>query len=348
MKLHVDHGSRDELPPLGAAGVAIRAVWNRDAHRATLQLVDDFEPDLLHAHKLYPHLSVAPIVAANQAGIPVVQTIHDYEFVAASPLDDSGGAIDQRETRPRYRMLNSVLFQVKRRRHVPAVREWISVSRAVARIYAAHGIASTPIPNFTVAGSEPPPRFGDRAGILFVGRLVYEKGIVDVLTLARRYPTLTVRIAGQGELEDKVRAAASELPNLEYLGSLGYGDVTTMLRASALCVMPSRWQEPAGLSCLEAMAAGTPIVAYRSGGLSEYVEDAQAGVVVPWDSNALASACVALRDDSAEWSKLSANGVAASRGTHSAGAYLSALCSTYDRAVASPDSVGAESSTRSR
>jgi hypothetical protein len=44
-------------------------------------------PGVVHAHKLHPELSVAPIVLAARSGMPILQTIHDYEVVSASPLD---------------------------------------------------------------------------------------------------------------------------------------------------------------------------------------------------------------------------------------------------------------------
>ena len=98
----VSHDTRDDPWP-AAAGVALRAVWNRSAAAATERLVRDFEPGVMHVQKLYPQLSVAPVRVAARHGLPVVQSLHDYELLSASPLDDTGGRLDRHEARVRHR-----------------------------------------------------------------------------------------------------------------------------------------------------------------------------------------------------------------------------------------------------
>lgn len=331
--LRVTNATRDELSFRGRARVAMHAMWSRHAHGAMNRLLRDFRPDVAHSHKLYPHLSLAPILAATARNVPVVQTVHDYEFVSASALDDTGSHVDRQEVRLQYRMLNTALFQVKTRWHVPAVGAWITVSRAVQETYAQHGIESVAVPNFTMTGTDAVPGFSDRGGILYAGRLTTAKGVEDLIEVARRLPELSMRVAGHGPLEAVVRAAASELANLEYLGSLSQDDVQRELRNSRVCVMPSRWREPGPLACLEAMAAGTPVVAYRAGGLAEYVEDAGAGRVVANDARALAAACSALHADRSAWEGMSDNAAAAIRGRHSPKTYLASILDIYEQAA---------------
>ncbi len=331
--LEVTNATRDTMAYTGRARVAAHAIWHRSARGAMDRLVREFSPDVAHAHKVYPHLSVAPILAARECGVPVVQTVHDYEFVSASAVDETGGRIDKTEARLQYRALNTALFQVKKRRHVPAVAEWVSVSRAVAETYAKHGISSSAVPNFTLQGTDAVPGFSDRTGVLYVGRLTSAKGVEDVIEVARALPEVAVRVAGHGPLATAVRTAASKLTNLEDMGMLSQDDVQRELRGSRVCVMPSRWQEPGPLACLEAMAAGTPVVAYRAGGLAEYVEQAGGGRVVTDDPSALGDACSALVQDRLTWQTMSANAAAAIRDTHSPEAYLASILEIYKRAA---------------
>ena len=67
--LSVSHDTRDTLPPLARALVARNALWNARAAAATRELIGNFRPDLLHAHKLYNQLSVAPVVVAYRARV---------------------------------------------------------------------------------------------------------------------------------------------------------------------------------------------------------------------------------------------------------------------------------------
>jgi glycosyltransferase involved in cell wall biosynthesis len=331
--LTVTNSTRDNLASAQRARVASRAVWNRSAEGAARRLIRVFRPDVVHVHKLYPHLSVSPIVQCNVARLPVVQTAHDYEFISASAVDDSGGRADRLEDRLQYRALNTALFQVKRRWHVPAVDRWVTVSRAVREIYARHGIVSAAVPHFTIASKEPVPPFAERQGVVYAGRLTTPKGLDDLIALARRLPAVPVHVAGDGPLVGRVRRAAAELPNLHFLGVLPREAVRQLFLSSRVCVMPSRWQEPAGLACLEAMAAGTPVVAYRVGGLAEYVEDSGGGETVHQDPSCLARACLRLTSDAQQWQNASTRAVAAVHTTHSPESYLSAILGIYESAI---------------
>src|SRR2546430_16053262 len=62
--LRVTHSTRRSLTTARRLDVAVRALWNPDAARAMGDLIAGFEPDVVHTHKLYPQISVAPIVIA--------------------------------------------------------------------------------------------------------------------------------------------------------------------------------------------------------------------------------------------------------------------------------------------
>lgn len=327
--LLVTNETRDGLSAPDSLRVAGRAAWNRTAQKAMEKLLAEFRPDVVHVHKAYPHLSVAPIVAARDARVPIVQTAHDYEFVSANPFDHTGATIDHHETRMRYRALNTALFEIRERVHAPAVDAWVTVSQAIADTYADHGFQAQSIPNFTLVGSHDVPAFGERDGVIYAGRLTYDKGVDDIIALARAVPDLPVRIAGFGPLTQHVATAARRIPNLTFLGYLSQEGVQEELRRSRVCLMPSRWEEPGPLVALEAMAAGTPVVAYDHGGLAEYVIAAEAGRVVSTDPVALAASTAFVHTDEHEWARMSANAMAAVHDTHAPDAYLRQILAVY-------------------
>ena len=96
--------------------------------------------------------------------------------------------------------------------------------------------------------------------------------------------------------------------------------------------MPSRWQEPGGIAALEAMSVGTPVIAYASGGLAEYVGDAGGGRVVEPD-RALARECEALESDGSAWEELSVSGAAGVAANNSPEAYAFACERVYGKLV---------------
>jgi glycosyltransferase involved in cell wall biosynthesis len=331
----VTHDSRADLSLARQATAAAKALWNREAAAAMRRLIDEYRPDVVHAHKLYPQLSVAPVVVAAHARVPVVQTLHDFELVSGSALDARGGWRDEDETRLTYRLLNSMTLPIRRRVHVPRVAAFVSVSRYVARIYESHRIESTVLPNFlpAIRDSTPLPTFAERQGIAFVGRLRPEKGVADVVALAERLPAIPVTIVGSGILDAYVAEHAARLDNLTATGFLDADEIDRLVRRVRLVVVPSRWQEPAGLTPIEAMAQGTPVVAYASGGLAEYVADAGGGRVVPTDIDSLVRTCAELHSDSESWSILSRRAVAAVEETHSRNRYAERIERVYERVL---------------
>jgi glycosyltransferase involved in cell wall biosynthesis len=336
----VTHASREHLGASQQLEVARRAVWNPSAAAAMRRLIGRFRPQVVHAHKLYPQLSVAPVIAAARARVPIVQTLHDYEFLAASYLDHRGGWTDRDESELSFRALNTATYIVRRGLHARKVDAWIANSRYVAARYETRGIASTVLPSFVEPAMGTPPGFSDRHGAVFVGRLHEEKGVRDVLELAQRLPSVKVSVAGHGPLEGEVAAAAGRLPNLDFAGSLDRAEVLRSLKGARVCVMPSRWQEPGGIAALEAMSVGTPVVAYASGGLAEYVGDVGGGRVIEPDALALARECETLDRDRNAWEQLSQRGAAGVASKHSPEPYALAVERIYgrliDQALASP------------
>ena len=329
----VTHASREHLGASQQVEVARRAIWNPNAAAAMRCLIGRFLPQVVHAHKLYPQLSAAPVIAAAQARVPIVQTLHDYEFLSASYLDHRGGWIDRDESKLSFRALNTATYILRRGLHARKVDAWIANSRYVAARYETRGIASTVLPSFVEPAMGAPPGFSDRRGAVFVGRLHEEKGVRDVLQLAELLPSIKVSVAGHGPLEGEVAAAAGRLPNLDFVGSLDRAGVLKTLERARVSVMPSRWQEPGGIAALEAMSVGTPVVAYASGGLAEYVGDIGGGRVIEPDAVALARECETLHRDQRTWEQLSARGAAGVASKHSPEPYALAVERIYGRLI---------------
>lgn len=324
----VTHRERDSLSLPRQLRAAQCAYWNRAAYRAMRQLIVTFKPDVVSAHKLYPQLSVSPLVAAAAAGVPIVQTVHDYEFMSGSAFDHRGRWIDMDETTLRFRALNSSLFPIKRTVHRRAVTKWIAVSEFVSRRLRYVGIDAEVIVNPAPRSLSIVKRRDERTGVAFAGRMSTEKGVMHLIRLAEITPRVDVTVAGEGPLAGDFVRAERRLPNLRYVGGLTRAGVTRLFDSAVAVVMPSLWQEPGSLIALEAMATGTPIVAYEVGGLSEYVAASAAGIVVPPSVNAMSTAVSTLLSDPATWTRMSEAALAAVKDVHS----LQKHCSKLERA----------------
>ena len=114
--------------------------------------------------------------------------------------------------------------------------------------------------------------------VVFAGRLEHEKGL-HVAFEATRDLDVELVVAGQGTQLDRYTAEAHD--RVRFVGHLPRPALAALLASAEVVVVPSLY-EPFGLAALEAMAAGTPVVASAVGGLREVVTD-NAGVLVPAD-----------------------------------------------------------------
>jgi glycosyltransferase involved in cell wall biosynthesis len=130
-----------------------------------------------------------------------------------------------------------------------------------------------------------------------------------VVQLARLLPDIRFRIVGIGEEEERLHASGRHLANLEFLGYRSGKDLDELYRGAIAVLIPSRWEEVFGLTALEAMRAGKPVVASTVGGLPEIVGDRVSGFLVhPLDIRGWAEAVLRLVHDDALRKRLGREG----------------------------------------
>lgn len=147
--------------------------------------------------------------------------------------------------------------------------------------------------------------------VLHLAHLSEEKGQSDLIAAApairRAVPGASIAMVGQGLLRERLeRQASAHAEGILFAGFWPPDRIPTLLAAANLFVFPSR-QEGLGSVLLEAMAAGLPIVATRTGGIPEIVRDGCTGLLVPpGDPPALADAVIRLLSDPALAARLAA------------------------------------------
>ncbi len=117
-----------------------------------------------------------------------------------------------------------------------------------------------------------------------LGRVSPEKGVDRAIEIARR-TGLPLRIAAKVDPADQeyfdtvIRPLLRE-PGIEYLGEIGEGDKAEFLGRAYALLFPIDWPEPFGLVMIEAMACGTPVIAFQRGSVPEVLRDGVAGYIV--------------------------------------------------------------------
>ena len=255
-----------------------------------------------HVHHLHRHLTPAVLPVLRRFGIPVVWTLHDYELTcatanhyrdarpcfacASSPT--LAPALRHACTRSGTgtglsRLTEAVALVAEKQLHRILYTEgdvaaYIAPSRFLAERVRGHlkGARIVHLPNAVPvlpmsSGPMPsglhPTHALPRSGVLFAGRMVEEKGVLDVVAMARKMPHVQFTLLGDGPL----LRAASTLPNVIAPGSVSRAQVQAGLERAAVVVVPSRWPENDPYAVTEAQAAATVVLASDIGGIPEQI-----------------------------------------------------------------------------
>jgi glycosyltransferase involved in cell wall biosynthesis len=253
--------------------------------RAVARLRRSFPFDLVHAHMVYPEGAVAHRLS-RRYGLPFVLTEH-------APWSEQwfASAAVRREALAAGRAAASVL----------------AVSTSVKETIASYGIESSKVRVVPVGVD--PDRFRldesetrEPRQILYVGWLNYNKGIDDLLhavdLIRRDGERVRLLLVGSAAYrktrleEEALRRLADSLGLADavvFLGRQPQDEVARLMRQSAVLVLPSQ-AESFGAVLVEALASGTPVVATRSGGPEDIVQDGVGVLVPPRDPAKLAKA----------------------------------------------------------
>ncbi len=217
------------------------------------------EFDVIHQH--CDHLSY-PVLC--RTGVPFLTTMH-------LPMD-----------RPELPLMYETFP------HVPLVsisnsqREPLATPNFIATVY--HGLPERLLP----------PGSGAGGYLAFLGRIAPSKG-----------PDYAIRIAAKAGMRLKIAAKVDRVdqiyfkteiepllaqPHVEYIGEIDDAQKGEFLGNAAGLIFPIQWREPFGLAMIEAMACGTPVIAFRKGSVPEVVDEGITGFVVEDEDGAVQAA----------------------------------------------------------
>ncbi len=217
------------------------------------------EYDLLHFH----HPEAAMPYASLYPQVPVVYTLHDQ-------LDQQ-----RRETIEAFMSPNQHFISISdnQRRGAPDLPYAATVYNGIdTKLFAPKG--------------EPEDY------LLFVGRIVEYKGVKEAIQVAIKTKSRLL-IIGQVQAADQWFFDTHVKPYLNdkilYLGMIDHDQLPRYYQKARALLMPVLWEEPFGLTMVEAMACGTPVLAFHRGSIPEVVVDGKTGYVVE-SVNAMAEA----------------------------------------------------------
>ena len=120
--------------------------------------------------------------------------------------------------------------------------------------------------------------------LAFLGRISPEKRVDRAIEIARRTGiplkvASKVDVVDQDYFESRIRRLLDD-PLVEYIGEIGDHEKSGFLGGACALLFPVDWPEPFGLAMIEALACGTPVIAYRAGSVPEIIEEGKTGYIV--------------------------------------------------------------------
>lgn len=289
-----ERDSRSLPPGLGGRVSAFcSGLYAPEAVRGFARALEEFRPDLVHAHELYPLISPWILPACSRRGIPAVLTCYDYRLTCPVATHFHKGRVCEackggreyqavlRNCRDNY--AESLAYGLRNasarafglfRRHVSQFivltdfsRRWLRDEVGIEDARITVNACSIPLP----ATAADPAAGGY---IAYAGRFVEEKG-VELLIEAARRTGLPVKLAGNAPTHPALRAGDP----VECVLTRSPEELAAFYRGARMLVVPSIWYETFGIVAAEAMSHGIPVIASRFGALQDTVRDGVSGLL---------------------------------------------------------------------
>lgn len=264
-------------------------VYSKAAKKNISRLLQEFNPDIVHCHIYYGKLTASILPEIKAKGVPLVQTLHEYKLVCPVYTMQSSGQDCQKCAG--FKFYNAVTNRCNRGSlvrsllscaesytslalgSVGAFDHFFAVSDYLRNKVIEMGVPAnkvTTLYNFTDANNvEPLYLPGDY--FLYFGRLEKNKGIWPLLESFRICTGYSLKIVGTGSelvaMQNYVKQ--HNMTNVEFLGFLTGGVLSSAIRHSRCVIVPSMWGETFGLTVTEAFAHGKPVIASRIGAIPE-------------------------------------------------------------------------------
>jgi glycosyltransferase involved in cell wall biosynthesis len=291
--------------------LAAGALWSKRTHSELLSLIAKERPEVAFIHNTVPLISPSAYFACAQAGVPVVQTLHNFRFLCpAGTFLREGKICEECVTSTLFRSVWHGCYQesaaasatlslmITSQRVLGTWQEkvacYIARTEFARKKFIEGGLPAERIvvkPCFV--HPDPGPRSGSGDTVLFLGRLVPEKGLRTLIaTWEHLDGTIPLRIAGDGPLRGELEAEVERrrIAGVKVLGRVPDTELLAEMKRARFLVFPSEWYEGLPLTIAEAFACGVPVVASRIGSMIELVEDGRTGLhFAPGDAADLAA-----------------------------------------------------------
>lgn len=269
-------------------------LWGNQTHHDNIKaLVLKHQIDIVHVHNFFPLLTPLVFVAAKQAGAKVIHTLHNYRWWCPSgilyrphsPVCEQ--CVQKKFAYPAiihrcYRgsglqslgaSLAFLWYRLKQYdKHIdayfvltPFQQEKVKTFGLTSRVWLKPNAVALPRQDTLVP-------INQKKDYVFVGRLESAKGIAVLLETWAKLPHhFQLDIIGDGVDGEHLRQTY-QAPHIRFLGKLPHTQVLAKIGAAKYLLQPSLWYETFGLTIVEALSRGTPVIGFDKGTRPDFIQ----------------------------------------------------------------------------
>jgi glycosyltransferase involved in cell wall biosynthesis len=274
-----------------------RFLYSKQAFRTVQDIITQNKPDIAHLHIYYGQLTSSILAPLKKAGIPMIQTLHDFKLICPAIYlvsheaicEDCKGRLFWRAAvnkcnrgsflRSALSALETYISRVNG--SMALIDHFIAPSDFLRNKMIQYGVDAKKIStlrNFIQLDDyQPSGKPGEH--FVYLGRLEKLKGIYVFLEAAVKLPDKLFLIVGSGECEKEIaeRIRKQDLRNVKLLGLMNKAEIREVVSGAICVIVPSLLYENCPMAILETFAIGRPVVGSAFGGIPELIDHGKDG-----------------------------------------------------------------------
>jgi glycosyltransferase involved in cell wall biosynthesis len=271
-------------------------VFNRDAYKQLLYILEIIKPDIAHIHLYMGGLTSSILKALTKKNIPIVHTVHDYRLICPTYLFlDGENKVCERckngmflqcivnrcseNSLPQSSILTiDAYFRKYIMKSTNYIDRFIFVSQFSMNKHiefdSSFQYASDQLYNFMLNFDLAIPSKSRGQYFLYFGRLSREKGVMTLIEAAKS-SDFKLKIVGTGPLFSNLKENSTK--NIEFLGYKQGEELYEIIRNASFVIIPSEWYENNPMTIIESYSFGKPVIGADIGGIPEIIIENETG-----------------------------------------------------------------------
>ena len=276
----------------------VEKFYHKTITHEIIQEIESFQPDVIHCFSIGAPITPHFMEFAKSRGIPIVFSFRDFYYICPKNymLNDKNDVLHKHESalecifhhQPKRNILFDTLLYLKHSHHKSIIKKHIdyfltpseTLTQFVSKHFQKEGKT---LPN-PILIEQNQNSVSEGNYILFVGRLVPEKGVLTLLkafqNISKQFPNEQLWIVGEGNQLEELQnfAKNNELKNISFLGNKSRKELQEIYANSKFSVVPSEYLEAYGNVILESLAFGKTVITSDLVGIKNEIEQNNVGL----------------------------------------------------------------------